>query len=249
MKRTLARVCLRLWPIFCGRIPGLYGNLRGMPESLFIMLGVIHRDEEGPVLLKNWLERTGPDVITLELSHYGMRFRRERGEEYRGRVGQVAAKVREEGGPCDDRALSMLRSYIDTPYEFDVASAYAAGHGISLHLVDMDFFSYVKLQNIEDLLSEENIRTTLSGPPASNGNHEKALARLYFDKGITAAPYDREMYIRDRYMSAKIGDLMRRHPGRRFLHVCGWQHLQDPSGLYDSLSPLKVFAYDKTLCL
>lgn len=220
-----------------------------MVESLFIMLGVIHRDGEGPALLEDWLNRIGPDVITLELSHYGMRFRREKGEEYRKRILQTAARLEAEGVSADSEALSVLLSYVSIPYEFDVASGYATDHGVPFYLIDMDFFSYVKLASIEDLVSDENVRKTLSGPEGSNGNQEKTMARLYFEKGIKAVPYDREMYIRDRHMGAKIADLMKRHPDKRFLHVCGWQHLQDPSNLYSPFNPIKVFSYDKTFCL
>lgn len=217
-----------------------------MSERLFIMIGVIHRDDEGPALLRHWLERIKPEAITLELSHYGMRFRRERGEHYRRRILQISGRIEKEGGVCNDRALLMLLSYINIPYEFDVTSAYSAEYGKPLHLVDMDFFSYVKLRQIEDLLSDENVQKTLSGPETSNGGREKAMARLYFDKGIMVAPYDREMYIRDRYMSARIRELIKRYPDGPFLHVCGWQHLQDPSDLYTPLNPVKVFSHDKT---
>lgn len=217
-----------------------------MSERLFIMLGVIHRDDEGPASLRHWLERIRPEAITLELSHYGMRFRRERGEDYRRRILQISGRMEKEGGPCNDRALLMLLSYINIPYEFDVTSAYSAEYGKPFHLVDMDFFSYVKLRQIEDLLSDENVRKTLSGPETSNGGREKAMARLYFEKGIMTAPYDREMYIRDRYISARIGELMKRYPDGPFLHVCGWQHLHDPSDLYTPLNPVKVFSHDKT---
>jgi hypothetical protein len=221
-----------------------------MAEGQFIMLGVIHRDEDGPALLKNWLARIKPDVVTIELSHYGLRFRRELGEEYKWRVGEIVTQLNENGEKYNEEALASLFAYVNTPYEFDVVSAYAAEQGIPFSLIDMDFFSYVKLRVIEDLFSEENIEKVLTrteeGP---NGNQEKAAARLYFEKGIKIVPYDREMYVRDRYMTARINDLMKNNPNRRLLHVCGWQHLEDPSNLYGIFKPTKVFSHDKALCL
>lgn len=220
-----------------------------MAEGQFIMLGVIHRDEDGPALLKDWLARIRPDVVTIELSHYGLRFRRELGEEYKRRVGEIVAQLNKNGKKYNEKALPSLFAYVNIPYEFDVVSAYAAEQGIPFSLIDMDFFSYVKLRAIEDLFSEENIEKVLTGTEGPNGNQEKAAARLYFEKDIKIVPYDREMYVRDRYMAAKINDLMKNNPNRRFLHVCGWQHLEDPSNLYGIFKPTKVFSHDKALCL
>jgi hypothetical protein len=220
-----------------------------MADGQFFMLGVIHRDENGPALLKDWLARIKPDVVTLELSHYGIRFRRELGEQYKRRVGEIVTQLNENGQKYNEEALASLFAYVNTPYEFDVVSVYASENEIPFYLIDMDFFSYVKLRAIEDLLSEENIKKTLASAEGSNGSQELSLARLYFDKGIKIVPYDREMYVRDRYMTAKINDLMKNNPNRRLLHVCGWQHLEDPSNLYDIFKPTKVFSHDKALCL
>jgi hypothetical protein len=220
-----------------------------MAEGQFIMLGIIHRDEDGLAILKDWLARIKPDVVTLELSHYGIRFRREFGEEYKRRIDRILMQRKERGEPSNKGALASLLSYISIPYEYEVTSEYAAEKGISFYLIDMDFFSYVKLKSIEDLLSEENIEKMLSLTDAPNGSQEMAAARLYFEKGITIVQYDREMYIRDRYMSSKVQDFMKHSNGKRFLHVCGWQHLQDPSNVYFSLNPIKVFSHDKAFCL
>jgi hypothetical protein len=224
------------------------GNVTPMAEGQLIMLGVIHRDEDGPALLKDWLARIKPDVITLELSHYGIRFRRQRGEEYKRRVVEIVTQLNENGEKYNEEALASILSYVDIPYEYDVVSAYASENETPFYLIDMDFFSYVKLRAIEDLFSEENIEKVLTRTDEGlNGNQEMTMASLYFEKGLRIAQYDREMYIRDRYMTAKIQDLMKGNHDRRFLHVCGWQHLHDPSGLYSPFNPTKVFSHDKAL--
>jgi hypothetical protein len=220
-----------------------------MDATRLFLLGVIHRDEDGPALLKDWLTRIKPDVVTIELSHYGLRFRRELGEEYKRRVGEIVMQLNENGQKYNEEALASLFAYVNIPYEFDVVSAYASENEIPFYLIDMDFFSYVKLRAIEDLFSEENIEKVLTRTEGPNGNQEKTAARLYFEKGIKIVPYDREMYVRDRYMIAKIKDLVKNNPNRRLLHVCGWQHLEDPSNLYGIFKPTKVFSHDKALCL
>jgi hypothetical protein len=218
-------------------------------EKRFFVLGVIHRDDEGPDLLRDWLVRTLPDVITLEFSNYGLEFRKRKGDEYRRKIKDVLDRMNSNGEPHDVNALSSLFSFIDLPYEYEVASRYAGEHNASLYLIDMDAFSYLKLRKAEELFEETNIRQIFSGEGPRAGGNEKAAARLFFEKGIKLSSYDNEMYVRDKYMSNRISVLMKHHTNKRFLHVCGWQHLEDPYGLYVPLNPMKVFLHDKTLCI
>jgi hypothetical protein len=73
------------------------------------------------------------------------------------------------------------------------------------------------------------------------------MAKLFFEGGIKVARYTEEMRIRDRYMRDKISILTRSNKDKRFLHICGWQHLEDPHNLYTPLNPEKVFIYDKAV--
>lgn len=216
-----------------------------MSGNTLFMLGVIHRDKEGPSLLQYWLNRMQPDYVTLELSRYGIQFRREFGEKYEKRIEQIVTQRKERNEFYNEDSLSYLLSYVRIPYEYEVTSTYGAEHSIPFYTIDMDFFSYVKLRSIEDLLSKENIEKMLLLTEMPNGNQEMTAARLFFEKGISITQYDREMYIRDRYMSSKVQDLMKYSNDKKFLHVCGWQHLQDPSKLYSPLNPIKVFSHDK----
>jgi hypothetical protein len=78
---------------------------------------------------------------------------------------------------------------------------------------------------------------------------QKAMARLFLETGIKTLPYTEEMRVRDRLMSQRIGHLVKRHAPSRVVHICGWQHLYDPFGLYTALCPKKAFIYDKALCV
>ena len=192
--------------------------------------------------------RIVPEVITLEFSNYGLQFRKKMGEEYRKKIKNVICEMGCDEKPCNMEALSSLTSFIDLPYEYEVASKYAGEYGICLSLIDMDAFSYLKLRKAVEMFDDDNIRKVLSGP-APAGDSEKAAARLFFEKGVKLSPYDDEMYVRDKYMSDRISVLMKHQAHKRFLHICGWQHLEDPYGLYAPLNPLKVFVYDKTVCI
>lgn len=211
------------------------------------MLGVIHRDNEGPPLLGEWFERIVPDVITLELSHYGLDFRRAKGEEYRKKVMGVLKEMEAARRPYDRKALLNLLAFVDIPYEYEVSARYAEERNRRLYLIDMDLFSSLKLRKTEELFWKDNIEKALAEMDERPGDGEKALARLFFEKNLNVAPYTEEMYIRDRFMRDRLSTLMKYHRGRTVLHVCGWRHLQDPYGLYNDFNPIKVFIYDKTV--
>ena len=219
------------------------------PGGAFIMLGVIHRDESGPGLLDHWLDAVKPDVITVEFSNYGMTFRKKWGPLYRQRIEEVCNRLKKDNAPCYDNALSMVFSYVEMPYEFERASRYGQDHNVPVLLVDMDLFSYLRLKEIEKLLSRENLEKLLSEDRGGETGYEHILARLFFENGVRTTAYTEEMRTRDRYMSGKIEAVSACYRGKRLLHICGWQHLQDPHNLYGPLNPTKVFIYDKTFCV
>ncbi len=208
------------------------------------MLGVIHGDRDGRALLEKWLESVAPDMVTLEFSRYGLNFRRARGEALKMRAGDAVDELRAEGLRIEEDALDALFSYIDLPSEFTVASEYCDRRGADLFLVDMDRPSSVNLSRVDELIGKENLRMLLKSDQGSGGR-QKAMARLFFEKGIKTFPYTEEMRLRDRHMSKKIGYLAKRRAPSRVVHICGWQHLCDPFGLYTALYPKKAFIYDK----
>jgi hypothetical protein len=210
----------------------------------FTMLGIVHRDLDGIPLLERWLKRNKPDVITLEHTHYGLRFRQLNGGLLKSRVNAAVADMTAQGIYVDRRAVADLLAYIDPSFEYAVVHDYAAHRGIPLYLIDMERFSRTNLTHMDELVSRENLNKLLSGPVFEGALREKAFARLYFKKGMTLVPYSPEMGLRDRYMSNRIKELMGENQHGHFLHVCGWQHLKDPDKCYGRLNPHKVFLYD-----
>ncbi len=210
-----------------------------------MILGVIHRDREGATLLAAWLERWAPEVVTLEFSSYGLRYRQTKGGMLKARVRDVASEMRSEGTCVNEGALEAVLAYLEEPFEFAVASAYTAARGFSLFLVDGDPFSRKRLADVEELVSRDNLKKLLSGPSPEDSTQQRALARLCLDHGLSVLPYTEEMGVRDREMTHRIATLMEAHKGARFLHVCGWQHLQDPFDLYSPFNPTKAFIYDE----
>jgi hypothetical protein len=222
-----------------------------LTSARLVMLGVIHRDRESAALLSRWLDYLKPEVITVEFSRYGMVFRKTHGTALRARLDAHVAKIALEAEPPCPGAVESLHDYIDLPYEYTETSQYADRSGIPLHLLDLDLFSYVNLRSVDELMEEKNLRTWFGGHVDHENEVEKqrALARLFFDKGVRAFPYTNEMLTRDRHVKGKLDLLTRRHQDKRILHVCGWQHLSDQHNIYRSLNPVKVFVHDRSVCV
>lgn len=210
----------------------------------FFMLGIIHRDRRNDRLLEEWIGKLKPEVITLELSPYGLAFRRSLGGVYRRKIDDICDGLRLEGHTCVSSELEDLYSYVEIPREYEIAGDYCRRTNACLYPVDMDLFSFMKLREIDELISRENIRKNLSEKERSGGSTEEVLAGLYFRSGVTAFSYSEEMVLRDRFMCHGIGLLMKRLCDKRFLHIAGWQHLKDPLNLYAQFQPVKIFPYD-----
>ncbi len=213
------------------------------PGRRFYMLGVIHRDERNRALLRQWIAGIGPDVVTLEFTNYGLMFRKENREIYKKRIDEIVKKLKNDKRSYNEAAKEDLESFINMPDEYEIVSEYCAGRQIPFYLIDMDLFSYLKLRDTEELFDAGNIERLLTEKGAGNGYSEAAMARLFFKSGLKGVPYDDEMYVRDRYMADRLSLLMKHSPEKRFLHITGWRHLEDPHGLYKPLNPLKVFPY------
>jgi hypothetical protein len=213
-------------------------------EKIFHILGIIHRDKSNSRIIGDWLNMIRPQLITLEFSRYGLVFRKEKGPFYRKKIESVVAQMKQDGEAYSKEALSSLNAYIDLPSEYEAASLYCNENGASLHLVDMDRFSYMKLKNADKLFSEKNIRSIIGTSDGHTCAHERVLARLFFNSGIQVAPYTEEMRIRDRYMGRRIGTLLQNHKDWRITHITGWQHLKDPYNVFTPFHPIKVFSYD-----
>jgi len=219
---------------------------RAVPDypGNFYMLGIIHRDRRNPDIIRQWLEKLKPDVITVEVSRYSLDFRHNAGKMYREKLDGICSCLSAEGyGPANP-CFEDLYAFLETPPEFTAADDYHRRNNAFVYPVDMDLFSFLKLRSVGELINGENLRKALAGASENIGTTERVLADLFFHKGVAAFSYDEEMAIRDRSICHKIGILRKRHGDARFVHIAGWRHLRDPLSLYGPFGPVKIFAYD-----
>lgn len=215
----------------------------------FYMLGLIHRAKEGPSLLKDWLSRLRPELVTVEVSNYGLTFRKTYGEQYKRMILEAAERLKLRGLEIDERAKRQLLSFFDIPYEFAVPEEYAKTNGAYLFPVDMGLFSYLYLRRVERCIRTSELESLLKEGTVMEDEREKTRARLCFERGIRTFEYTAEMAHRDRFMARRIRSLVRLLGPETAVHICGWQHLLDPLGVFDDLNPRKVFIHGGTVRL
>ncbi len=218
-------------------------------NNKLFMLGVIHRDRNGSKMLAEWLDHIAPDVITLEFSNYGLSFRKQYGGQYKKKISETLDKLKKNNCQYNAEAVENLYSFADVPYEYKMSLDYVKKNDGKLFLIDQDIFSHRKLKSSTELFSMSNMEKLLCNSDSGCYEKEKAVARLFFERGVKVHAYTEEMRERDMYMRDKISMLMKSLNNKRFLHICGWRHLEDPYNLFEEFNPERAFIYDRTICV
>lgn len=211
----------------------------------FYLIGVIHRDKEGAFFLRERLFEIRPHIITLELSKYGLNFRKRYGSFYKKRLSELFEELKEEGKESKEELKERLFSFFDIPYEYEVAKEYGSTFGAKVIPIDMGLFSYNYLKGVKRLIEKKNLEKFLENFDPFGKKKEKLRAKLFFEKGIKTARYTKEMFVRDRFMVKRIERLIKDVKDGRLVHICGWEHLLDPFKLFERLNPRKIFFYDR----
>ena len=228
------------------------------------LVGTIHRDPSGLPRLMEALERESPDIITLEMSEYGVGFRERNGPRLKEKLFNIIQGLHEKKGQkqrgklnrpqnlFENGAIRAILLTLELPFEFRAVKAYCERTRISFRCIDLSKYSREKLKTLQkELITEENLRKILSLAPKDPHEElqkQRALARrltsqdadkLFIEAFLNGKTGD-GMVHRDRYMSLRIKELLRNQG--KTLHVGGWEHLlDDPRGktLYSLLKNLR----------
>lgn len=215
-----------------------------MNKKSLYMIGIIHMDKGAQKRLRKIIESIGPCAITVEFTNYGLNFRR---KNYRRIRRKLKRKLSQFHELPRTKVTENLLNFLRIPYEYVIAKNYARNKGIPLYLVDMDFFSFLRLRYVDDLLKDENVRIMAKCACSHDLNDEKRIADMYFEKNTKLFKYSEEMRVRDEYTCRLIRRIMEENRGEKIVHVCGWQHLADEYGYFSKLNPHKIYIYDKAL--
>jgi hypothetical protein len=216
-----------------------------MANSSLILVGTVHGDPAGYARAVKLLERLEPDLITVEISPFSLRYRRQHEARWQRQLALALAKL--DAGAAQHLAIRRLAAQVDLPFEVRAARDYGRRAGVAWRALDLGFLSRRHLPRYgPELLSPANLSSLLTTP---DGSQEEFVAGQFRRARMALADPPRRAFVlvdpetlrRERFLARRLRGLAGRH--RRLAHLGGWEHLvawQDAPGLWSELADLQV---------
>jgi hypothetical protein len=239
-------------------------------QAHLVLIGTVHHDPRGHEKLSALLASLKPDLITVELSPYGRGFRTKNQKRLSRRVLSLYKRT---GGVnpqleinCEHAQLpSAIQSLVyslNYPFEFLAARDYARACKVPFYCIDLSSVSRKKMLMLkQETLNIKNISALLKLPDKNLQEsvdmcYKKAQRRWDADSSVQKAagtqhPVDSK---REQHMSRRIKNLLKRHPGKKLVHIGGWEHFTvngDCTTMYELLrdcEPERILLTDEDCC-
>ena len=235
-------------------------------QSYLFLIGTVHNDPCGYAKLYKLLTAITPDYITLELSPYGRGFRTKNQMKFSLKLLALYKKARglkphHDVSPASGQLPLPVQSLLCTvnyPFEFLAARDYAHSCRVPFYCIDLSHVSRQMMHMLKrETLSINNISMLLTLPYKNLQEsvdlcYKKAQyiwdAKACMEKAAVmqhAADMKRE-----KHMSRRIKNLVKRHPDKKLVHIGGWEHFTRDAGcttmyeLLRGLSPERMLLTD-----
>ena len=227
-------------------------------QSYLFLIGTVHHDPRGYKKLYAQLSALKPDLITLELSPYGRGFRTKNHKRLSRRLLSLYKKAfgvnpHHDVSPESVLLPSPVQSLVYTlnyPFEFLAARDYAHSCRVPFYCIDLSRVSRQKMHMLKrETLSINNISMLLTLPDKNLQEsvdlcYKKAHNIWQADNvckkvAVTQHAVDME---REKHMSRRIKNLVKRHPDKKLVHIGGWEHFTAHAGcatMYEQLMDLE----------
>ena len=209
------------------------------------LIGTVHGDPRGQARAGKILNHLRPDLVTVEISPFSLRYRLQHGARWQRQLALALAEL--PAGAALHLAIQRLTAQVALPFEVRAARDYSRGVSVPWRPLDLGFLSRRHLPRYEaELLSPANLQALLATPDGELNDYvagqfhgaREALARAPRRPISPGAP---ETLRRERFLARRLRSLASRH--RRVVHLGGWEHLvewQDSPGLWGDLADLKA---------
>ena len=208
------------------------------------LIGTVHGDPRGHTRAGELLNYLRPDLITVEISPFSLRYRRQHEARWQQQLAESLAEL--PAGAALHLAIQRLTAQVALPFEVRAAGDYSRRLNVPWRPLDLGFLSRRHLPRYgPELLSPANLQallTTADGELEDFVTAEFRRARQALG-GVPRRPLSpggSETWRRERFLARKLRGLTSRY--RRVVHLGGWEHLvawPDSPGLWGDLADLK----------
>jgi hypothetical protein len=213
-------------------------------EHQLILIGTVHGDPRGYGRAGKLLASLTPDVVTVEISPFSLRYRLKHGAGWQRQLARALSQL--PAAAPRHLAIQRLAAQVALPFEVRAARNYHQATGVPWRPLDLGGLARRHLPRFgPELLSLGNLSALLE---TSDGSLEEYVAaeyrraRLALERSprrllLSGSP---EMLRREGFLARRLRSLASRY--RRVAHLGGWEHLvawQNGPGLWADLADLQ----------
>jgi hypothetical protein len=209
-----------------------------------ILIGTVHGDPRGQTRAGKLLNRLHPDLVTVEISSFSLRYRRRHGARWQRQLATALAEL--PAGAALHLAIQRLAAQVALPFEVLAARDYSRGLDVPWRPLDLGYLARRHLPRYgPELLNPVNLKALLATADGSledyvAGQFHRARQALRLAPRRPFSPDAPEILRRERLLARRLRGLNARHG--RVAHLGGWEHLvdwQDSPGLWGDLADLQ----------
>ncbi|MBI4642788.1 MAG: hypothetical protein HY743_03430 [Deltaproteobacteria bacterium] len=217
-----------------------------LPANNLILIGTVHGDPRGYERVWRLLDRLRPEVVTVEISRFSVRYRGAWEGRWRRQLNEALTGL--PPGASGHPAIQRVAGQIALPFEYRAARDYCRRYGAKCLPLDLGGLSRRHLPRYgPELLSPDNLRALLETPAEPQEDlvaQEFRRARLALERAPWRPPLpgSRETWRREFFVTRRLKDQVMK--GGRIVHLGGWEHLipwRDRDGLRSWLEEQKPY--------
>ncbi len=218
-------------------------------SARLILIGTVHGDPRGYDRALRLLSHLQPDLVTVEISRFSLRYRARQGRGWQRLLARALEGLPEQA--AGHPAIRRLRAQVALPFEVQAARDWCRDRGAPWRPLDLGSTARRHLPRYgRELLTPDNLRVLLEA--GADGRLEDLVAGQYRRARLAYLrspwrlfpPSGAETRRRERFMARRLRALAGR--GGRVAHLGGWEHLvpwKDGGGLWrhlEELGPLRL---------
>jgi hypothetical protein len=198
----------------------------GTRNSELILIGTVHGDPRGYERLTKLLERLRPEVVTMEISRFSVRYRGVWEGRWQAKLQKALAGL--PPGAPGHPAIRMIAAQIALPFEYRAPRDYGRRSGARCLPLDLGAVSRRHLPRYGELLSPANLEALLE----KETEPQEAVVAREFQRARLALEYppwrlvgqkSQETLRREFFLARRLKRLALKHG--RIAHLGGWEHL------------------------